>query len=65
MTFAEIRKEVDVLDSTDQEKLFAYLQMLHNSRDENYEATLSRRMNDSSPEAWVSLDDFKRELGDE
>lgn len=62
MTFIELKKEVDTLDASDQDKLSAYLTMLRKSRDDTYGKMLSERISDSSPGSWVSLDDFKNDI---
>lgn len=59
MTLSDIQKEVGELPEEQQDTLAAYLAMLRRSRDPEWEATLSKRLQDKNPENWVNLDDLE------
>jgi len=59
MTFTEIRSEVDALSTDDQDRLAAYLALRQNERDQDWCETISRRLDNKDPSAWVSLDELE------
>ncbi len=63
MSFAEIEQKVEALSPEQQRKLMARLVGLELRRDEEYKAELTRRLDDRSPGAWVSLDEVKKRAG--
>jgi hypothetical protein len=62
VTFTEIKHQVDDLPEAEQDKLAAYLTMLRNSRDPKYDEALLRRLSDTTPGQWISLDTLMAEL---
>ena len=62
MTFTQIEKTVATLRPQSQRKLMSYLVALELRRDEEYRAEITRRLNDRSPGAWVSLEALESRL---
>ena len=62
MTFAQIEKTVATLRPQSQRKLMSYLVALELRRDGEYRAEITRRLNDRSPGAWLSLEAVGRRL---
>lgn len=62
MTFAQLERKVAVLEPKAQRKLMAYLVSLELKRDDEYRAEITRRLNDTSPGAWIPLAEVRRRL---
>jgi len=58
MTFIELQKELSHLTEHEQDVAAAYLTMLRHERDPEWEATLSRRIQEEQPDKWVELEDI-------
>jgi hypothetical protein len=62
MTFAQLERQVSGLAPKAQRKLMAYLVSLELKRDDEYRAEITRRLNDTSPGAWIPLTEVRRRL---
>jgi hypothetical protein len=63
MKMAELMREVASLPKARQAELAAFLLHLRLQQDATWSAEMTRRIDDSNPDHWVSLKDWKRELG--
>jgi hypothetical protein len=62
MKMVELMKEVAGLPLQQQNELAAYLLHLRLAQDPQWHAEMARRLDSKSPESWLSLDDWKKEL---
>jgi hypothetical protein len=63
MKMAELMREVASLPKARQAELAAFLLHLRLQQDSTWRTEMTRRIDDSHPGHWVSLKDWKRELG--
>lgn len=64
MNLAEIQEAVSKLSDVQQRSLAAFLTKLRIERDPSMLRELSRRLDDSNRENWISLEEAKKALGD-
>lgn len=64
MDFSELQQAVTKLSDIQQRKLTAFLVKLRLERDPSMLQELSRRLDDTNSENWISLTDAKKHLGD-
>jgi hypothetical protein len=62
MNFDELRDEAENLPVAEQKKLLGFLVSLEIRRDKNFPGTLGERLDDRSPENWISLKDAREQL---
>lgn len=62
MSMAELMRAVAALPLERQNELAAYLLHLRLERDPAWHREMARRIDDTTPEQWVSLDDWKKEM---
>jgi len=62
MKMAELMREVAGLPLQQQNELAAYLLHLRLAQDPHRHVEMPRRLDSKSPEIWLSLDDWKKEL---
>jgi hypothetical protein len=62
MTFTEIQHEIEQWEPALQRRLMAYLAALQLRAEGLDGQEIARRLNDGSPENWVSLNDAKKRL---
>ena len=60
---AELMREVASLPKARQAELTAFLLHLRLQQDSTWRTEMTRRIDDSYPEHWVTLKDWKLELG--
>lgn len=58
----ELQREAERLSSDEQRKLIGYLVAIELRRTEGYREELTRRLDDRSPESWISLEEATRRL---
>jgi hypothetical protein len=58
----EIKDEIATLPRKTQDEIAAYLVYLRHKEDETYHSDINRRLNDQTPGAWLSLDQFEAKL---
>ncbi len=62
MKLEELEREAERLKPEEQRKLLSFLVRMDIQRDDAYREELSRRLDDKSPEAWISLQEAERRL---
>ena len=62
MRLDELQLEVERLEPGDRRKLISFLVALDIRTDEQYRGKLTRRLDDRSPERWMSLQDAEERL---
>jgi hypothetical protein len=64
---AQLMRAVASLPAEQQNELAAFLLHLRPQHDPEWRTEMTKRIDDSSPEKWVTLEDWKKELatGDE
>jgi hypothetical protein len=60
MSIAELKAEVDRLSSRERHQLRAYLTLKDEISDEEFLKGLADKINDRTPERWLSLEDFEK-----
>jgi hypothetical protein len=60
MTLQEIMKEVRSLSTEDLDKLRTLLEIEKDLRDPEFQAMITRKMNDKDPSHWISLEEAER-----
>ena len=64
MGFAELQKEVELLDEEGQKKLMGYLVSLQIRRNDEYRAELTRQLDQEDQTKWISFDEVEKRLKD-
>lgn len=64
MNMAELMREVSGLPTEQQKELAAYLLHLRLQHDTAWRSEMTQRIDDRTPSNWVSLDDWKKEVGE-
>jgi hypothetical protein len=64
MTLEQIKEELAFLPADQLDHLAAYLAHLRHQRDPAYRQELARRIDDSDPAHWVSLDQLREHWKD-
>lgn len=62
MKLDELQREAERLTPDEQRKLIGFLVAMDIRRDEGYKDELTRRLDDQSPDAWISLEEAERRL---
>ena len=62
MSLVTVQKEIEQWDSEKQDRLAACLSVLRLKRDPEHAKELARRLDDKTPENWLTLDQLKQEL---
>ena len=62
MNLATVQKEIEHWDPEQQDRLAACLSVLRLKRAPKHAKELARRLDDSSPENWLTLDELKHKL---
>jgi len=62
MNLATVQKEIEHWDPEQQDRLAASLSVLRLKRAPKHAKELARRLDDPSPENWLTLDEFKHKL---
>jgi signal recognition particle GTPase len=63
MSFEVLQSEVRALPADARRKLMAFMVALQNEGREGYAAKLAQKIDDQSPERWLSAEDCERKLG--
>ena len=63
MSIDAIKSELRALPAEERRKLIAYMVALEDERRSGYAAKLAQRIDDTSPERWLTLEECERELG--
>lgn len=63
MSFDTLKKEVESLAEDERRKLLAFMITLDDRSRPDYRVELARRIDDHSPERWMTIDQAERELG--
>jgi hypothetical protein len=63
MSIEAIKNELRALPSEERRKLMAFMVVLDDQERTDYAATLAKRIDDQSPERWLSPEECERELG--
>ncbi len=62
MELTALEKEIERRTPQEQDRLAAFLSSLRAKRDPEYLRELDRRLDDRSPDQWLTLDELKHEL---
>ena len=63
MSIEALQSEVSALSSEQRRKLMAYMVALEDRNRPGYAKELARRINDKSPDHWLTPEQCERELG--
>ena len=63
MRMAELMREISKLSPADQNQLAAYFVHLRVGQDPRWRAEMAHRIDDSDSANWITLQDWKKELG--
>jgi hypothetical protein len=58
-----IKKELRALPAEERRKLMAFMVVLDDEAQADYAAKLAKRINDNSPQRWLTPEQCERELG--
>lgn len=64
MNLATVQKEIEHWDPEQQDRLAACLSVLRLKRDPAHARELARRLDDKTPQNWLTLDELKRKLAE-
>jgi hypothetical protein len=62
MSILEIKSELEALPAGDRRKLAAFLVSLRHKDLAGYRARMTQKIDDDTPENWVSLEEFDQRL---
>lgn len=62
MKLDEVQREAERLTPKDQRKLIGFLVAMNLRKDKQYQKELSSRLDDQSPQAWISLKEAESRL---
>jgi hypothetical protein len=62
MKLDELQREVETLSPDEQRKLITFLVAMEVRRDQCYPSELSRRLDDTDPNSWVSLKEAEHQI---
>jgi hypothetical protein len=65
MTLTAVQKEIELWPPEDQDRLAATLSVLRLKRNPEHAARLAGRLEDKTPQHWLTLEDLKRKLSAE
>jgi signal recognition particle GTPase len=63
MSFEILQNEVRALPTDARRKLMAFMVALQDEGREGYAAKLAQKIDDQSPDRWLSVEDCERKLG--
>jgi hypothetical protein len=63
MSIETIKDQVRALPSEDRRKLMAFMVVLEDEANSEYRKMLAARLDDRSPDKWISLQECERRLG--
>jgi len=63
MSIEAIKSELRTLPAEERRKLMAFMVVLDDEEHADYAAKLARRIDDQSPERWLTPEQCERELG--
>jgi hypothetical protein len=58
----DLKKELVGLSAGEQAEVSAFLFQLRHKSDADYQATLTRRLDDKDPAHWLTLEEFEKRL---
>ena len=64
MDLATISKEIEKLDSEQQDRLAACLSVLRLKRNPAHAKELASRLDDITPQSWLTLEELKQKLAE-
>ena len=64
MTLATIKDEIEQWDPEQQDRLAACLSVIRLKRDPMHAKELARRLDDATPQNWLTLDQLKQKLAE-
>ena len=62
MSLVTVQKEIEQWNSEEQDRLAASLSVLRLKRNPSHAKELAHRLNDKTPENWLTLDQLKQKL---
>lgn len=62
MSVKELKDKLAMMPRSEQDEVIAFLFQLRQAEDVDYQAELSRRLEDRDPSHWLTPDDFEREM---
>jgi len=62
MSVAELKSELDRLSPEERRQISAYLYLRERLQDPEFQAEISRKMDDSDPSHWISLEEAEKRL---
>ena len=62
MSVQEIKEKLSAMPRKEQDEVVAFLFQLRHANDADYQASISRRLQDKDSAHWLSPDEFEREL---
>ena len=63
MSVQEIRSEIEGLPAEERRRLAALLVSLRHKDLEEYRSMIARKIDDTDPQNWVTLEEYDRKLG--
>jgi hypothetical protein len=63
MSIEAIKGELRALPTAERRKLMAFMVVLDDQERADYAATMARRIDDQSPERWLTSEECERQLG--
>ena len=63
MSLDALMQEVGSLDQAGQRRLMAYLVALEDRRNAGYQRKLAEKIDDPSPDRWLTIEEVERKLG--
>lgn len=64
MSIAVIKEEIAHMSPEERRHLAAYIVSLNSNLDPEFRRELARKIDDKSPERWVTLEEAERRLGE-
>jgi len=62
MSIQEIRSELETLPADERKRLVAFLVTLRHRDLADYQASMARKVDDTRPESWVTLEELDERL---
>ena len=63
MSITEIKSEMENLPAEALRELTAFLMTLRHREDKGYARRMAEKIDDTTPDGWVTLDEFDEKLG--
>ena len=64
MTLASVQKEIEQWDTEQQDRLAACLSVLRLKRHPEHAKELARRLDDKTPQNWLTIDQLRQKLAE-